>query len=244
MAITNREWVGRALDLLQKGLHPFMEREMKKRYGETWQGKISQRSASQNQIRNDWKEYWDVQRLLDAIWSNWREVFGETLGRVERSHVSELIDIRNRWAHQASFSTDDTYRAIDTVTRLLTAISAKDDAAEAKSLQQEFKKIQLEEIHRSEPSEIPRPEFPKKAHMNNADAILDYLHEKKAPLCDDCLSTILAITPRQQINSICRSLSGRNAIHRDKGTCSACSSYKIVNHVGMPKSNSSGVIQL
>jgi hypothetical protein len=38
--------------------------------------------------------------------------------------VSELRDYRNRWAHQQSFSADDAYRAVDSVGRLLAAVSA------------------------------------------------------------------------------------------------------------------------
>ena len=43
--------------------------------------------------------------------STWREVFERTLGQMERNYVSELIDARNRWAHQEPFSSDDAYRA-------------------------------------------------------------------------------------------------------------------------------------
>ncbi len=67
---------------------------------------------------------WDTQRLLNAIWDQWHDVFGITLGRVERTLVSELRVVRNRWAHEEPFSTDDAYRAIDSVERLLKAVSA------------------------------------------------------------------------------------------------------------------------
>ena len=53
---------------------------------------------------------------LDAqAYSSWssesNNVFKQTLGHAERSLVGELIDVRNHWAHQKPFSTDDTYRA-------------------------------------------------------------------------------------------------------------------------------------
>ena len=50
--------------------------------------------------------------------------------------------MRNRWAHQDPFSTDDPYGAIDSAARLLTAVSApqaeeldrlKKDAGEVRS---------------------------------------------------------------------------------------------------------------
>ena len=49
---------------------------------------------------------------------------------MERNYVSELIDARNRWAHQETFTSDDAYRALDSAERLLQAISAGEQAAE------------------------------------------------------------------------------------------------------------------
>ena len=72
----------------------------------------------------------DVQFLLRTMTSTWREVFERTLGRMERNYVSELIDARNRWAHQEPFSSDDAYRALDSAERLLQAISAGEQATE------------------------------------------------------------------------------------------------------------------
>jgi hypothetical protein len=36
MAITNKERVGRALDILREGLYPFVEREMRSIFGDKW----------------------------------------------------------------------------------------------------------------------------------------------------------------------------------------------------------------
>jgi len=33
--------------------------------------------------------------------------------------MSELRDVRNKWAHQRTFTTDDAYRALDSMERLL-----------------------------------------------------------------------------------------------------------------------------
>ena len=40
MGVTNRERVGKGLDLLAKGLRPFVERELKSRVGENWQASL------------------------------------------------------------------------------------------------------------------------------------------------------------------------------------------------------------
>ena len=67
---------------------------------------------------------WTRAALLRVMWEWWNEIYRNTLGPAERSLVSELRDVRNRWAHQAPFSTDDTYRALDSTSRLLTSVSS------------------------------------------------------------------------------------------------------------------------
>lgn len=73
---------------------------------------------------------WDASALLKIMWDQWDMVFRKTLGRTERNLVAELRDTRNKWAHEDPFSPDDAYRALDSVQRLLQAISAP-EAAEA-----------------------------------------------------------------------------------------------------------------
>ena len=123
MAITNNERVGRALDHLKTGLRPYVEREMKAVYKERWVQTAlpslpNWQSAKPDQINLD------VQALLSLMWELWNDVFKKILGPSDRSLVSELRDVRNRHAHQKIFSGDDTYRALDSSERLLTAINA------------------------------------------------------------------------------------------------------------------------
>lgn len=124
MAKSNHGKIGDTLELLNAGLLPFVEREMKAQYDKKW------KEESRKSIREDsgslkGKEInWDTQNLLAVMWNQWNTVFRNTLGHAERSIVSELRDIRNRWAHQTTFSSDDTYRAFDSIERLLNAVSA------------------------------------------------------------------------------------------------------------------------
>ena len=74
------------------------------------------------------------------MWNQWNVVFRKTLGQAERTLVSELRDIRNRWAHQQPFSSDDAYRALDSAARLLTAVSAPESA--------EVEKMKMELLRR------------------------------------------------------------------------------------------------
>src|SRR5437868_399706 len=91
----------------------------------------------------------DVQALLTILWDYWNEVFKKTLGPAERSLVSELRDIRNRHAHQKTFSGDDTYRALDSAERLLNAISAL-EAEQVRQMKDELMRLRFEESLRGE----------------------------------------------------------------------------------------------
>ncbi|MBI4517435.1 MAG: ATP-binding protein [Deltaproteobacteria bacterium] len=151
MAITNHDRVGKALDLLNAGLRPFAEREMHAVHGEQWV------DAARSAIREDRGSpklkgdgfNWDTQALLTLVWEQWNGVFSKTLGRAERTLVSELRDIRNKWAHQEAFSTDDAYRALDSAGRLLTAVSAP-QSDEIEKMKMELLRLRFDEQVRGE----------------------------------------------------------------------------------------------
>src|SRR5690606_19542633 len=125
MAITNSERVGKALDLLRAGLAPFVDREVKEgiRTGKVNMETI-RRFAEDPLLAEKPIAEWDVSPLLKLMWDTWNDVFRSTLGFAERSLVSELRDWRNKWAHQEPFSSDDADRALDSMARLLAAVSA------------------------------------------------------------------------------------------------------------------------
>jgi predicted AAA+ superfamily ATPase len=151
MAISNAERVGKALELLNQGLFPFMKRELKASYGDTW---FEQASANLREYqmpgKGDGDEHWDTQALLLVMWDQWNIVFRNVLGQAERSLVSELREVRNKWAHQEPFSTDDAYRALDSIQRLLTSVSAADQATEVERQKQELLRIRFEDQARKE----------------------------------------------------------------------------------------------
>lgn len=131
MADTNNERIGKTLALLTTGLAPFVDRECGLVYGIDWQNAVPANGPASKT---------DVQFLLRTMTSTWREVFQRTLGRMGRNYVSELIDARNRWAHQDSFSSDEAYRALDSAERLLQAISAPEQAAEIGRLKHDLQR--------------------------------------------------------------------------------------------------------
>ena len=151
MAITNQERVGKAMELLRDGLHPFVERELKAQYAQGWLEELRQAlpPTQQGLFKNEADAFGDVASILGILWSRWNEVFRHTLGQTERTLVSELRDVRNRWAHQESFSSDDAYRALDSAVRLLTAVSAP-QADEVEKMKMELLRLRFDEQVRGE----------------------------------------------------------------------------------------------
>ena len=68
--------------------------------------------------------------------------------------------------------------------------------------------------------------------MSTREAILEAI-KRVGPLCDDCLSKVTGVHPRQQINQWCRKMVASNFISRDKGSCLKCRGDKLINRVGM-----------
>jgi hypothetical protein len=140
MALTNQDRVGRALDLTRDGLAVFVEQEFKNIHGDQALHQAEQFISDRHYKPGTPFSKWDAQLILRVMWECWRPVFSKVLGRAERTLVSELTDVRNDWAHQKKFSTDDAYRALDSAERLLTAVSAG-QAAEVAKMKQDLLRL-------------------------------------------------------------------------------------------------------
>jgi len=144
MAITNHERVGKALELLKTGLGPFVEREMKNVFKDRVSEEAKRFLGPDRLHEKKPLDQWDASALLKLMWDSWNEVFRLTLGHTERSLVSELRQHRNQWAHQETFSSDDTYRVLDSASRLLTAVSAP-QADEIEKMKTELLRLRFDE---------------------------------------------------------------------------------------------------
>ena len=157
MATTNRDRVARIMDLLKEGLGPFVLREYKMVYkGSGYVRAIDDtlRTAayelpgdldiSPDNVEQSLLNHIDAHGWLKLMWAGWNDVFRQKLGYAERSYVSELMEARNAWAHQRAFTNDDAYRVADTASRLLGAISAGDQMAEAQEIGQELLRLRFE----------------------------------------------------------------------------------------------------
>lgn len=124
MSISNHERVSKALELLKKGLRPFVEREMESKHGKFWEAEIEEILSDTRLGDGKGDVLEDVAVQLVIVDRQWGKVFSPTLGKAERSLVNEILDVRNRWAHQKLFSSDDADRALDSIARLLGSVTA------------------------------------------------------------------------------------------------------------------------
>ena len=149
MAITNQERVGKGMALLRAGLAPFVEREFTSQHHAQAVEVARRYIGDDRTVGKKPVAAWDVAALLKLMWDAWHDTFGRTLGRAERSLVQELRDCRNKWAHQEPFSSDDADRALDSMARLLTAISAP-EADAVGTMKRELRRLTYDEQVRSE----------------------------------------------------------------------------------------------
>lgn len=149
MAISNHERVGKALELLKAGLGPFVDRELKSVYSVKAQAEAARLLGEDRLNAKKPIAEWDAAALLKLMWEAWNDVFRRTLGPAERSLVQELRDHRNKWAHQQAFSSDDADRALDSMGRLLTAVSAT-QADEIGKMKMELRRLIFDEQMRAE----------------------------------------------------------------------------------------------
>lgn len=143
MATSNRDRIGQGFELLAAGLQPFIDREVRAaKQGQDWLAMLQSRDGKRG---STWTYNRDDPLLLLRVLTEDAEVFKNRLSRPEQAFASELREVRNRWAHNEAFSPDDTYRALDTMERLLTAVEAADQAERVRKLRLDHQRAQYEQ---------------------------------------------------------------------------------------------------
>ena len=134
MALSNRDHVGKALDLLAGAFGPYIDRRMSKRspMGGNWKAAYADVNIEE-----------DPSAQINVLLDNWQAVFRDELRTTGRNLVGEARDWRNKWAHKEPFSQDDAYRSLDTIERLLALIDAP-EAAEVGATKSELMRQRLE----------------------------------------------------------------------------------------------------
>ena len=137
MATSNRDRIDRGLQLLAAGLKPFVDAVMSAAApaGRDW---VEMYEARDNARRGGNMRFSrDDPRFLLRILTEEGRLFREKLSRVEQSWASELRDTGNKWGHGEPFNADDTYRALDTMERLLVAVDATAEADAVRKLRRD-----------------------------------------------------------------------------------------------------------
>ena len=152
-ATTNRERVGRVLEALRQGLGPYVLSSYKQAYGAGGYLRAIESTLSygasgvpSNAVLDEetMLKALDVHRLLILMWDAWNDAFQSKLGHPGRNYVSELREVRNRWAHQQPFSNEQATRAADTAELLLRAVGASEQAQAVQAISHDLLRIRFE----------------------------------------------------------------------------------------------------
>ena len=145
MATSNRERIQRGFEVLAEGLGPFVDDRMSaaaKEAGGDWIALMEARDEAKNGVKKKYDKN-DPAVQLRMMTDEWR-VFSKVLSRAQQSLASELRETRNKWAHNEKFTGDDTYRALDTMERLLTAVGAPHEVETVRQLRMDHQRTAFE----------------------------------------------------------------------------------------------------
>lgn len=149
MAKSTRQQVFEGMELLPEALIPFVEKRLESSLQGHWQLQVFEKLQGLRPDPNG-KIVWDQAALLNAMDRFWMDAFKAVLGRAERSIVNELVDVRNKLSHNGTFTYDDAERALDSMRRLMEAISAGDVAAELGKMRDTILRTKFTELQRNE----------------------------------------------------------------------------------------------
>lgn len=131
----NNEKVFRGFRSLLMAFAPYICAMLKVEYGKDWwriavMGKLwdeQKRDLPADGADEKLMEALDIQRCLILFDQYWNEIFRKRLSIDHRTWAKELMGVRNRLAHIGAqdFSDDDTWRALDTMSRLCEQLDAE-----------------------------------------------------------------------------------------------------------------------
>lgn len=155
----NREQVGRALDLARDGLRPFVERHLRRTRGGLDQIPALLRDTPYAEKADPLSDIAVIVIVVRAAWEALRSEIKRSIRSDFRNGIEEIKRVRDAWAHQESFSGEDTERALDTVRRLLRTIGARESEREqAQRMWEEFRARDSANGAVAEPAPSPAPE--------------------------------------------------------------------------------------
>ncbi len=139
----NHTHVSSGFRILLGAMAPYLAREFQTHFGKNWWSVAVIETLWEEQKRDlpsvgNWSELvdsLDIARTLTLFDVHWNEVFRKKLSIDHRTWAKELVGVRNRLAHLGGqdFSDDDTWRALDTMSRLCEQIDP-DGAEEIRAM--------------------------------------------------------------------------------------------------------------
>jgi hypothetical protein len=124
--------VGDALAILIDGLTPFVERVFSEALppGVEWAELLRRKDMAAGRRVGTYRNR-DLSLMLRAMTERLGDLgypFNRDLPRQAQNYASELRDVRNRWAHNETFTAAQAYRAVDSAELLLHAVGADEQA--------------------------------------------------------------------------------------------------------------------
>ena len=146
----NRDRIGQMLEILAPELDSFIQRAVESELpkGEDWTYIVETRDQDRNRGGTRTYSRTDPQLQLRMLSENitgqykqgWYP-FDRLLSRSQKALAAELAEVRNDWAHNESFNTDDATRALDTAERLLKAINSADAADKVQKIRLDLRRV-------------------------------------------------------------------------------------------------------
>jgi predicted AAA+ superfamily ATPase len=141
-ALSNKERVGRALDLVAAGLSPWMVDLLTRKYGEAWQTQV--RAAAGTQPRDFTDKVDDPSYLFWVFDRQWPTLFKSHASHEEKRCVSAMWDARKEWAHGGKFTDEQAERVLSDGEHLLRAIGAVTPADSVDELRRDLRRVRFE----------------------------------------------------------------------------------------------------
>jgi predicted AAA+ superfamily ATPase len=149
MAKSTRQQVFEGMEQLPEALIPFVQKRLEAGLGDDWLARVGERYSNLRPNRKG-EIVWDQAALFNVMDKFWNEAFRSVLGKAERSLINELVDVRNKLSHNEAFTYDDAERALDSMRRLMEAISAGDTAEKLSKMRDTILRTKFTELQRNE----------------------------------------------------------------------------------------------
>ena len=142
-ALSNKERVGRALDLVAEGLGPWMIPQLHSKYGNNWAAEVGRTAGLSG--RDATPNHSDPAYLFWVFDKQWHGLFRDQLSYEDKRAVSALWDARKEWAHGERISSERTERVLMDSEHILRSIGAVEQADKADEMRREFRRLIFEE---------------------------------------------------------------------------------------------------